>query len=281
MLAAIVAPDAPDGCALCLGRLARLPRRDGRRRRAGGLRRPLLASRTGGAAGAWVTGAGGAVGTVAVAPFAVGAPCAGSSSTSSGAGADAWACEGGVGRLVVGEELLPCLTDGVRVLPELLVHLLDQPGVGPEVRVCRRRAHDRPGYRSQRRPGQAQDRRPPPVSAAVRRLTTVTAGGTVRNDHGGSGLNNPSTDKIRNVAVLGHSGSGKTTLAEALLVRAGVRAEGGAGRGRHDGVRHRGRGAQADDVAVARRGAVRVEGLRRRDLQGQPPRHARLRRLRR
>jgi elongation factor G len=35
-------------------------------------------------------------------------------------------------------------------------------------------------------------------------------------------LNNPSTDKIRNVAVLGHSGSGKTTLAEALLVRSGV-----------------------------------------------------------
>ncbi len=35
-------------------------------------------------------------------------------------------------------------------------------------------------------------------------------------------MNNPSTDRIRNVAVLGHSGSGKTTLAEALLVRAGV-----------------------------------------------------------
>jgi elongation factor G len=35
-------------------------------------------------------------------------------------------------------------------------------------------------------------------------------------------LNNPSTDKIRNVAIVGHSGSGKTTLAEALLVRAGV-----------------------------------------------------------
>src|SRR4029079_14538516 len=46
-------------------------------------------------------------------------------------------------------------------------------------------------------------------------------------DHGGSGLNNPSTDKIRNVAVLGHSGSGKTTLAEALLVRAGVVARAG------------------------------------------------------
>jgi elongation factor G len=40
-------------------------------------------------------------------------------------------------------------------------------------------------------------------------------------------LNNPSTDKIRNVAVLGHSGSGKTTLAEGLLVRAGVLARAG------------------------------------------------------
>jgi elongation factor G len=35
-------------------------------------------------------------------------------------------------------------------------------------------------------------------------------------------LNTPSTDKIRNVAIVGHSGSGKTTLVEALLARAGV-----------------------------------------------------------
>src|SRR4051812_9970670 len=49
-----------------------------------------------------------------------------------------------------------------------------------------------------------------------------SSGAGIRTDHGGSGLNNPSTDKIRNVAVLGHSGSGKTTLAEALLVRSGV-----------------------------------------------------------
>jgi elongation factor G len=40
-------------------------------------------------------------------------------------------------------------------------------------------------------------------------------------------LNSPSTDKIRNVAILGHSGTGKTTLAEALLVRAGVLARAG------------------------------------------------------
>ena len=35
-------------------------------------------------------------------------------------------------------------------------------------------------------------------------------------------MNSPSTDKIRNVAIVGHSGSGKTTLAEALLLRSGV-----------------------------------------------------------
>ena len=35
-------------------------------------------------------------------------------------------------------------------------------------------------------------------------------------------MSSPSTEKIRNVAVVGHSGSGKTTLIEALLLRAGV-----------------------------------------------------------
>jgi elongation factor G len=35
-------------------------------------------------------------------------------------------------------------------------------------------------------------------------------------------LNSPSTDRIRNVAFVGHSGSGKTSVAEALLFRAGV-----------------------------------------------------------
>jgi elongation factor G len=40
-------------------------------------------------------------------------------------------------------------------------------------------------------------------------------------------LNSPSTDKIRNVVIVGHSGSGKTTLAEALLLRSGVLARAG------------------------------------------------------
>ncbi len=35
-------------------------------------------------------------------------------------------------------------------------------------------------------------------------------------------MNAPTTDRIRNVALVGHSGSGKTSVAEALLYRAGV-----------------------------------------------------------
>ena len=62
---------------------------------------------------------------------------------------------------------------------------------------------------------------------------------------GGPNLNSPSHEKTRNVAIVGDSGAGKTTLAEALLPRAGVLGEDGAGRGRDDGVRHRARGGQA------------------------------------
>ncbi|MEJ7720111.1 MAG: GTP-binding protein [Ilumatobacteraceae bacterium] len=40
-------------------------------------------------------------------------------------------------------------------------------------------------------------------------------------------MKTPATDKIRNVAVIGHSGSGKTSIVEALLLRAGVLARPG------------------------------------------------------
>ena len=187
--------------------------------------------------------------------------------------------EGGVGRLVVGEELLPCLTDGARVLPELLVHLLDQPGVGPEIRVCRGRAHESPGYRSAypwpgpRWPSTSRFR-------AVRPLTTVTPWGQVPTTMG-SPIEQPvdrqDPQRRRPRPQRGRQDDARRSAPRPS--RGG--AQGGAGRRRHDGVRHRARGGEADDVAVARRGAVRVEGLRRRDLQDQPHRHAGLRRLRR
>src|SRR5262245_9495859 len=81
-------------------------------------------------------------------------------------------------------------------------------------------AHGLQGYRSPR-PWSGPPHPSTSRVRAVRRLTTVTAWGRFHRPWGVR-LNNPSTDKIRNVAVLGHSGAGKTTLAEALLVRAGV-----------------------------------------------------------
>ena len=87
--------------------------------------------------------------------------------------------QGGVGRLVVGEELLPRLPHRIRVVPVLLVHLFDQPGVGPETRTRRRRrAHmtrvpvhrtcpGRDGRRVTRRPRPARCGRGAPRSAGV------------------------------------------------------------------------------------------------------------------
>ena len=184
-------------------------------------------------------------------------------------------------RLVVGEELAPGLTDRLRVLPELLVHLLDQPRVGPEARSRRRRrAHVStvPAARS------LEDSRPSVTPGKRLRsflYSLLAPRGHRTTASGGQDLSSPSTEKIRNVAIVGHSGSGKTTLIEALLLRAGVIGQGGAGRGWDHGLRHRARGGQADDVAVAGPRPVRVDGERRRHVRRQPHRHPRLHRLRR
>ena len=82
------------------------------------------------------------------------------------------------------------------------------------------------------------------------------------------------SDKVRNVALVGHGGAGKTTLVEALLHRTGTinrlgRVEDGSTVSDHDPEEQR-RGISLS-LSVA---PVRVEGP-----QGQPDRHARLRRL--
>ena len=63
-------------------------------------------------------------------------------------------------------------------------------------------------------------------------------------------------------------------LAEALLTGPAP-SRAGPGRGRHEGAATRAGGGQARHLAVARARAVRVDRARRRDVQGQPHRHAR------
>ena len=95
-------------------------------------------------------------------------------------------------------------------------------------------------------------------------------------------MHDNTTERIRNVVLVGHSGAGKTTLAEALLARAGPMPRAGQGRRRHEHARHRAGGGQAADQSLSLDArSVRVDAARRPDVQGQPARHARLPGLRR
>ena len=273
---------AADRGALLLGRLARLRRRDGRRGA------PAAVAGAAGVGAVAAAGAGrargGAVGAVAVRR----ARCrsaTGSSSTSAGAGAEAWRLQGGVGRLVVGEELLPRLTDRLRVVPELLVHLLDQPGVGPEVGI-RRRRRSRVQGTGRRRPGSGTP------AMAVRPSRSGPSGGSLQSRPGARSRHRTTTWGVRIEQPVDRqdpqrrrrsatAGAARRRSPRRSSLRAGVLAR--AGRV-EDGTTV----CDTEPEEVKRTmslslaaGAVRVEGVRRRDVQDQPHRHARLRRLRR
>ena len=175
-----------------------------------------------------------------------------------GAGAEAVALSAGLVELVVGEELAPRLPHRLRVVPELLVHLLDQPGVGPEPRTRRRRrAH------VSRVPVDAVPGRAGPSAGAGPLETALTVWRRVRQHRHDQPLGVRIEQPVdRQDPQRRHRRPQRERQDDARrgAAAASRRARPGrAGRGRHDGLRHRARGGQADDVAVAGPRPVRVD----------------------